>query len=91
VPPSGFPQASSVCPPTLFDDVSKQAFNQAALELKIRVPTNARSLNFDSIFYSYEYPDFICQPFNDFFIALLEPHASGTGNIVFDTNHDPSA
>jgi hypothetical protein len=46
-------------------------------------------LSFDSIFYSYEYPTFICEPFNDFFIALLEPRAGDDGNIVFDANHDP--
>jgi hypothetical protein len=88
-PPSGFPKQSSVCPPTLFDDASKRVYNQAALELTIRVPSNAHSLSFDSIFYSYEYPDFICEPFNDFFVALLEPRVSGDGNIVFDTNGDP--
>jgi hypothetical protein len=87
--PSGFPKQSSVCPPTLFDAASRRVFNQAALEVKVRVPTNAFSLGFDSIFYSYEYPDYICQPFNDFFITLVEPHDSGDGNIVFDSNSDP--
>lgn len=88
-PPQGFPKASSVCPSTVIDGLFRRVLNQAALEVKIRVPTNAFSLSFDSIFYSYEYPDFICQPFNDFFITLLEPHAQGDGNIVFDSNGDP--
>lgn len=87
--PNGFPKQSSVCPPTVFDAASRRVFNQAALEIKVRVPTNAFSLGFDSIFYSYEYPDYICQPFNDFFITLVEPHDSGDGNIVFDSNSDP--
>jgi hypothetical protein len=88
-PLSAFPKQSSACPPTLFDGAAKRVFNQAALELTIRVPSNARSLSFDSIFYSYEYPDFICEPFNDFFIALLTPAVSADGNIVFDPNGDP--
>jgi len=88
-PPTGYPKASSVCPATIFDIASRRVFNQAALELKIRVPSNAYSLSFDSIFYSYEYPEFICAPFNDFFITMLEPHEKGDGNIVFDSNGDP--
>jgi hypothetical protein len=89
-PPTGYPKASSICPRGLFDGlVSKGIFNQAALEVKVRVPTNAFSLSFDSIFYSYEYPEYICAPFNDFFITQMEPHDKGDGNIVFDTNGDP--
>ncbi len=89
-PPMGFPKPSSACPqPFLFQGTSRLIYNEAALELTIRVPTNARSLSFDSIFYSYEYPDYICQPFNDFFVTLLEPFSEGDGNIVFDGNNDP--
>jgi hypothetical protein len=88
-PPAGFPKPSSVCPRTPIDGAFRRVFNQAALEVKVRVPSNAFSLSFDSIFYSYEYPDYICQPGNDFFITLLEPIKSGDGDIVFDTNGDP--
>lgn len=88
-PPAGFPKASSVCPGNFLDLLSRRVFNQAALEVKIRVPSNAFSLSFDSIFYSYEYPDFICAPFNDFFATYLDPHDKGDGNIVFDVNGDP--
>jgi hypothetical protein len=86
-PPPGFPKTSSSCPEVKFG-TSTRVYNQAALELQLRVPTNAYSLGFDSIFYSYEYPDFICLPYNDFYIALLEPHDSGDGNLVFDANGD---
>lgn len=85
--PAGYPKASSACGGTGLLD--KVIYNQAALELKIRVPTNANSLKFDNIFYSYEYPEYICEAFNDFFITLLEPKDSGDGNIVFDSNKDP--
>jgi hypothetical protein len=88
-PPAGFPKASSVCPGDILDVFSSRVYNQAALEVKIRVPTNAFSLSFDSIFYSYEYPDFICAPFNDFYATYLEPKDKGDGNIVFDVNGDP--
>lgn len=88
-PIEGFPKPSSVCPSTPVDAFFRKVLNQAALEVKVRVPTNASSLSFDSIFYSYEYPDYICQPGNDFFVAVIAPHASGDGNVVFDTNGDP--
>lgn len=94
-PPAGYPKESSSCASSgtgggLFDP-GTQIFNQIALELRIRTPTNASSFSFDSNFYSYEYPDFICSAFNDFFVVLKEPLPENItdGNIVFDSNGDP--
>lgn len=82
--PPGFPVESPSCPSVRTGSV----YNAAALEVRIRVPTNARSLHFHSNFYTYEYPDFICSEFNDFFVTLMTPRPADlmTDNIVFDTD-----
>jgi hypothetical protein len=63
----------------------------AALELQIRVPTNAKSLKFNLNFYTYEFPEFICSQFNDFFVTLMDPKPQGSndGNISFDQDTNP--
>jgi hypothetical protein len=93
-PPAGYPKETSTCRGEGTGNVFQpgtQIYNQAALELQIRVPNNAGSLSFDSIFYTTEYPNFICDSFNDFFVVFKEPKPDGVtdGNIVFDSNNDP--
>jgi hypothetical protein len=92
-PPTGFPQDDPACPPTraIADDV--------ALELKIRVPTNATGYSFSFKFYSFEFPDWVCDSagYNDQFVALVTPPPMGAyvpagsmaGNISFDSNNHP--
>ena len=41
------------------------------LELVVRVPTNAKSFKLSTNFFSSEYPEWTCSPFNDFFVVLL--------------------
>jgi hypothetical protein len=77
--PPGFPVSSSSCDGVVGGDV----YNSVALELQIRVPTNALGFRFTSNFYTYEYPDFICSEFNDFF-AVLRDNGGTWENIVFD-------
>jgi hypothetical protein len=62
----------------------------AALELRIRVPTNAKSFKFNLNFYTYEYPGYVCTMFNDFFVTLMEPKPpnSTDGNISFDQDNN---
>jgi hypothetical protein len=86
-PPEGYPKESPACPDAEFGNV----YDAAALELEIRTPTNAKSLSFDSNFYTYEYPDYICMEFNDFFVAMLDPKPAKLpdGNILFDQDGNP--
>jgi len=42
------------------------------LTLRLRVPSNAKSFKFSSDFFSAEFPEWVCSPFNDFFIVLLD-------------------
>ena len=91
-PPTGFPQTDT-CPPTpkIADDI--------ALELQVRVPTNATGYSFNFKFYSFEFPEYVCDPkgYNDQFVALVTPAPMGSfvpagstaGNISFDMNHHP--
>ena len=92
-PPTGFPQDDPMCPPTqaVADDI--------AIALKIRVPTNATGYSFNFKFYSFEFPDWVCDTagYNDQFIALVTPPPMGSyqptgspgGNISFDMNNHP--
>jgi hypothetical protein len=64
------------------------AFDSINLKLRIRVPTNALSFSYNLKFYSAEFPEYVCQQFNDFFVVLLQTGAMGIDpdkNIAFDS------
>jgi hypothetical protein len=92
-PPTGFPQDDPACPPT------KAIADDVALELSIRVPTNATGYSFSFKFYSFEFPDWVCDKngYNDQFVALVSPPPAGAfvppgsswGNVSFDGNNHP--
>ena len=61
-------QTHEACPtgtvkPAIFDSVQ--------LHLELKVPVNAKGIQFDFRFFSREYPSFVCSAFNDFFLAML--------------------
>jgi hypothetical protein len=56
------------------------------LTLTIRVPTNAHSFTIKSNFYSSEFPEYTCSPFNDFFVILLDSTYNGTPPNPMDKN-----
>lgn len=56
--PWGFPKSSS-CGST------QEAHDGVALDLEIRVPTNAKSFSFQFKFFTYEFPDYACKMYND--------------------------
>jgi hypothetical protein len=82
--PAGFPQDNPNCPPSpdIYDDVG--------LQLDIRTPTNATGYSFNFKFYSMEFPYWVCNNYNDQFIALVTPAPAGSvnGNISFDSMHN---
>ena len=57
-----------------------------ALEVKIKVPSNAKSFSYQQNFFTYEYPTFICSTYNDFFVTMMDPQPANLpdGNIAFD-------
>jgi hypothetical protein len=91
--PAGFPDPDPTCPPvtSIADDV--------ALQVQIRVPTNATGYSFSFKFHSFEFPDWVCtnNGYNDQFVALMTPSPVGAdlppgataGNISFDSKHHP--
>ena len=86
--PGGFVPSSPNCPspPT-----TGEPHDSIALELVIRVPTNANSASFDFNFFTYEYPNWICSEYNDYFVAMLTPIPAGQSdaNVSFDTAGNP--
>jgi hypothetical protein len=84
-PPPGFPQDNPDCPP------SKIIVDDVAFEVKLRAPTNATGYSFSFKFYSFEFPEWVCNDYNDQFIALVSPPPQGSvnGNVSFDDNHKP--
>jgi hypothetical protein len=96
-PPAGYPKESSACGATagsplgaIFGSGTNLIYDQVALEVKVRVPNNVSSLGFESIFYTTEYPSYVCSPYNDFFVVFKDPKPANVadGNIVFDSNGD---
>lgn len=56
------------CPPPQ----GNRANDPVMLTLKLRVPTNARSFSLRTNFFSSEFPEYTCSPFNDFFVVLVD-------------------
>jgi hypothetical protein len=83
-PPPGFPQDNPNCPP------SQDINDDVGLQVKLRSPTNATGYSFNFKFYSFEYPEWVCNNYNDQFIALVTPPPMGSvnGNISFDSMHN---
>ena len=61
------------CPPPN----GNSANDPVMLTLKLRVPTNAHSFSLDTNFFSDEFPEWTCSPYNDFFVVLLDSMYSG--------------
>lgn len=89
-PPPGFPRDSSQCPNAMVS-ADALAYNDVGFTLTLRIPSNATGIAFDSMFFTYEYPDYVCSEFNDFFVVLLDdaPRPFEDDNILVDENEDP--
>jgi len=88
-PPPGFPKNTAGCA----DPETDKANDSVNLRLTLRVPTNARAFRFDFDFYSSEYLDYVCSPYNDTFAAILHTKApldpKLSNNVSFDTKGNP--
>ncbi len=87
-PPAGYPPGYPITSPSCPGTPAGAPFNAVALEVRVRAPEGARSFSFASAFFTYEYPDFICTEYNDFFVALRDT-GSGFENIAFDEDENP--
>lgn len=61
-------------------------WNPVMLTLKMRVPTYAHSFKLSAKFFSSEFPEWVCSPYNDFFVALLDSAYNGTPANPADKN-----
>ena len=62
------------------------AMDPVMLTLQIRVPTNAKSFKLATNFFSSEFPEYTCSPYNDFFVVLLDSMYTGTPANPSDKN-----
>ncbi len=85
--PFGFPKASAACPGV----TTGLPHDATGVQIEVNVPTNAQSASFDFQFFTYEWHDYICKQFNDFFIAHVEPFPMGQmdGNVAVDGSKNP--
>lgn len=85
--PAGYPKESPACPGV----TTGTARDGAALEIEIRVPSNAQSFAYQQNFFTYEYSTFVCSTFNDFFVTMMDPQPPSLpdGNIAFDQDGNP--
>ena len=85
--PQGFPKESPACP----GETTGTPNDPTGLEVVVRVPSNAYGFSFDFNFYTFEWPNFICSSYNDFFVALLTPFPPGQtdGNVSYDNVGNP--
>jgi hypothetical protein len=88
--PAGFPKDSKACK-TGIASQNAAAYNTITFELTLRAPSNGKALSFDSMFFTQEYPYFVCNQYNDFFVALVDPAPRGhaDGNVIFDSEENP--
>jgi hypothetical protein len=65
-------------------------YDLAQWTIELDVPPNVQGFTFDFMFMSAEFPEYLCQEFNDTFYALLNTdavNAGATTNISFDPNN----
>ncbi|MCX5746050.1 MAG: choice-of-anchor L domain-containing protein [Proteobacteria bacterium] len=78
---STLPNAPGCPPPT-----GTTANDPVMLTLKIRAPSNAKSFKLQTNFFSSEFPEYTCSPYNDFFVILLDSAYTGTPANPADKN-----
>ncbi len=78
----GMPPSAPGCPAM----TSASGKDSIMLKLRIRVPANARSFSLSTKHFNADYPEFVCSPFNDYFIVLLDSSFAGSPANPADKN-----
>ncbi len=63
--------------PSCPNAAGNKAEDPVMLTLTIRVPSNAKSFKLATNFFSSEFPEWTCSPYNDFFVVLLDSTYTG--------------
>ena len=81
--PAGFPKPMPACNGL---PLANAVYDGIALEVHLRAPINAKSLSFAHQFFTTDYPDGVCNSFDDVFAVLISPKpaSSPDGNLVLD-------
>lgn len=58
----------------------KAGNDSSGLTFQVRVPTNAQCISFRFHYLSSEYPEWVCTPYNDVFIAMLKSKSMSPGS-----------
>jgi hypothetical protein len=87
--PPGYPKDPPSCKSSF--SFGGGSHDGAALAISVRVPSNVSSFSYQQNFFTYEFPDWICSEFNDFFVTIMDPKPAGLpdGNIAFDQDGNP--
>ncbi len=80
------PNAPGCPPPGGLLGGGDKAMDPVMLTLQLRAPTNARSFKLKTNFFSSEFPEYTCSPFNDFFVVLLDSAYAGSPANPMDKN-----
>jgi hypothetical protein len=80
---SADPFPSGTFSPAGCDTPDGNVHDLTILRVQVRVPAGATALKFDYNFFSSEYPEWLCNAFNDRFVTHMQSTAH-TGNIAFD-------
>ena len=83
----GLPKESASCPGA----VSAGPVDSIALDVLVRVPSNARAFSFDFSFYAWDFPAYVCSQYNDVFFAWVQPTPEGfvDGIVSYDELGNP--
>lgn len=81
--PPFFPSSIPGC------SIDNSIYDDVALEVVLRAPTNAKGFSIDFSFFSFEYPEWVCTNYNDQFVVLVSPSVSLDGNVAFDSQGNP--
>jgi hypothetical protein len=85
---SADPFPSATFSPAGCDTPDGNVHDLTILRVQVRVPAGATALKFDYNFFSSEYPEWVCNSFNDRFVTHMQSMAQ-TGNIAFDGSGNP--
>lgn len=66
-------------------------YDSCGLKLTIRAPTNVQSFSYNFDFFTSEYPEWLCSPYNDAFVAYYDGslNPASDRNISFDSLGNP--
>jgi hypothetical protein len=73
-------------PPGCPEPASLMANNPVMLTLRIRTPAFANSFRVSAKYFTSEYPEWVCSPYNDLFVALLDSAYAGPNPNPTDKN-----